>query len=297
MDKSLKFMGFDKLQDLGCNGQGLNALVYEDTDDSHGGNVRRSLLEDGGGLTVFREYFGVRSADAGQRLVEFVHANNIKLINLSLASNHVYPEFNAYLKQLRDEGVIIVCAAGNEGEEGHKGIGHDDDIAIMVGGATVRSDGKLYRDPHSGIDEELDYMSLSLYGLQGTSFKAPIVLRMIGCILQYLGDMDTDGVKKVLNKLCIDMDEVGVDDFTGNGLPVIDIAVLDSFKEDIMKLTKFDDVEEGRWSEEAIALVSETGVMNGVSDTEFGTKEPLTREQMAQVLANLHNAGVIDLKK
>lgn len=57
---------------------------------------------------------------------------------------------------------------------------------------------------------------------------------------------------------------------------------------EVMEL-KFKDVEESRWSFKAIDYVTDKGYMKGFPDGTFKPSEPLTREQMAQVLYNLEN--------
>lgn len=54
----------------------------------------------------------------------------------------------------------------------------------------------------------------------------------------------------------------------------------------------FKDVEEGRWSEEAIKWAVDNGLMNGFPDGTFKPGEPLTREQEAQILYNKHKRGI-----
>jgi hypothetical protein len=53
---------------------------------------------------------------------------------------------------------------------------------------------------------------------------------------------------------------------------------------------RFKDVEESRWSFKAIDYVTDKGYMKGFPDGTFKPGEPLTREQMAQVLYNLENS-------
>jgi hypothetical protein len=54
-------------------------------------------------------------------------------------------------------------------------------------------------------------------------------------------------------------------------------------------MAKFKDVEESRWSYKAIDYVTDKGYMKGFPDGTFKPSEPLTREQMAQVLYNMEN--------
>jgi len=53
------------------------------------------------------------------------------------------------------------------------------------------------------------------------------------------------------------------------------------------KKTPYSDVEAGRWSENAIAVISNMGFMSGYGDGTFRPAQPLTREEFAVVLNNL----------
>lgn len=291
MNANLEYMGVDKLHALGCTGKGFNALVLE-PESSHRSLVAKALHEAAPDCTIYTEYWG-SSGDLSE-MVRFCANNEIDIINISLATTRDIPEFEEALQKIVDSGVTVFVAGGNEGADGHKGLGHE--VGIMVGAATL-VDGKPRKDPHSAIDVEMDFMSLKPPGLQGTSFASPTLAGIMASIYSYLGKMDQTESYGVLEALAQDMNLPGVDSNTGHGIVVVDIEKLDEFKENNMKLTKFDDVAEGRWSEAAIALVSETGIMNGIADGMFAPRGEVTREQLAQVLANLYNAGVIDLKK
>lgn len=55
---------------------------------------------------------------------------------------------------------------------------------------------------------------------------------------------------------------------------------------DINIKTKFTDVETDKWYSGAVAWAAENGIVNGVSDTLFGTEEKITREQMCVMLVH-----------
>ncbi len=61
----------------------------------------------------------------------------------------------------------------------------------------------------------------------------------------------------------------------------------DAFRKGGVPLTKFPDVEAGRWSEQAIRDVSERGIMVGYADGTFRPEQPVTREELAFALARL----------
>ena len=50
------------------------------------------------------------------------------------------------------------------------------------------------------------------------------------------------------------------------------------------KPSPFEDVPAGSWYEKAVNWATETGVVNGISETRFGPDEPVTREQLAAIL-------------
>ena len=49
----------------------------------------------------------------------------------------------------------------------------------------------------------------------------------------------------------------------------------------------FEDVEEGRWSYDAIRWCAERGLLQGYPDGTFKPEEPVTREQLAVILQRL----------
>ncbi len=67
------------------------------------------------------------------------------------------------------------------------------------------------------------------------------------------------------------------------------IGIADFIKMVEVMEMKFKDVEESRWSFKAIDYVTDKGLMKGFPDGTFKPSDPLTREQMAQVLYNLKN--------
>lgn len=51
--------------------------------------------------------------------------------------------------------------------------------------------------------------------------------------------------------------------------------------------TGFPDVPAGHWAEDAIAAAKEAGIIGGYQDGTFGLGKPVTREEMAAIVANL----------
>lgn len=100
----------------------------------------------------------------------------------------------------------------------------------------------------------------------------------------------------------MDLEEEGWDRFTGHGLFIlpnpedIDVSVHEDTEEtaggDIMK---FEDVENDRWSVSSINLLSDLGLIQGYPDGTFKPEQPVTREELATLFANLFTN--YDIKK
>ena len=60
--------------------------------------------------------------------------------------------------------------------------------------------------------------------------------------------------------------------------------------------TKFKDVVKGKWYTGAVKWANDNEIVNGLSDTEFGTNENITREQMCTMLIRFAKFRGIDLK-
>lgn len=59
------------------------------------------------------------------------------------------------------------------------------------------------------------------------------------------------------------------------------------------KLTKFNDVPAGIWYEKAVKVVSDIGIMSGDAQGNFNPTKPLTRAEMAAIIAKLIDKGMI----
>lgn len=53
-------------------------------------------------------------------------------------------------------------------------------------------------------------------------------------------------------------------------------------------MSKFKDVPDGKWYTKPIEKAAELGLMAGISETEFGLGQPVTREQLATVVVKLY---------
>ena len=56
----------------------------------------------------------------------------------------------------------------------------------------------------------------------------------------------------------------------------------------VREYTGFSDVPAGAWYEKALKVCYESGILNGISDTNFGPQEPLTAAQLEVLSARVH---------
>lgn len=99
----------------------------------------------------------------------------------------------------------------------------------------------------------------------------------------------TDGVIRVIEGnmySAVWHRDIKVDGKSIRGYCVPDFAAK-AGKEEI-DMSKFKDVKDGSWYEEAVDYCAEHGLMVGLSDDEFGVGQPVTREQLAAVAMRLH---------
>lgn len=136
----------------------------------------------------------------------------------------------------------------------------------------------------------------------GTSFSSPLLLGMLALVQQFFLEktnktLNQEQIYRFIIDNSIDLGEKGKDDMFGHGLFILpnpeDIIIKDyvnvsdnNIGDDIMD---FKDVDKNRWSAKNIDLVSDLGLMNGYPDGTFKPAQPVTREEIATVLANLVN--------
>lgn len=223
MDKELIYHGVDHLDALGYKGQGVNVLVFENTENSHSHLVAATAQYMAPECNVIRWYSSLESKE----IVDYCKANKVDIINISLATRSQYPILIDALRSLIHDGVIVFSAAGNQGEDGHKGLGKE--VSIMVGAGSIRADGKAWKDPTSGIDEQMDFIFLTPPARQGTSFAAPMAAGLAARLLNHRRYTQPE-IYKLFMDMAEDMAESdwknwsdqpleGWDKFSGWGIP------------------------------------------------------------------------------
>lgn len=174
--------------------------------------------------------------------------NGAQVINMSLGSHHVSDLELKAIRYAYDKGITVVIAAGNEGvntdEFGMAGIPE----AITVAATNEKDERTAFSNWGSGIDiaaPGVDVLSLrarrtdfayamgvedyqagawfvgedtQLYRASGTSFAAPLVAGVASLLKAKNSDLTPQQIKRMLLNSSRDIDQPGIDQYSGYGL-------------------------------------------------------------------------------
>lgn len=297
------YCGITHWHEKGYKGQGVTVWNCEKQNDSHGKGTAKRVLDaapecnlvtgsiamtvTGGGPRGIRvAECGVYDSDGNYHQIDdWITENDVRIITCSkenMFKNRDTVE-GEFWQSLADKyGLIIINSAGNDGD---KGFDFSNRVAWLIGALYLSTDGKPKRHGYSSTGKGLDFADFTERN-GGTSCAAPYFAGKCALVLQKHPDMTPKQVYDYMKFCSMDLDIEGEDNKTGWGLPILP-HLMNGGKEDMPKKTKFADVPEGSWYEEAVAFCVSKGYMKGISETEFKPDEPLTRAQMAQVLKNV----------
>ena len=146
--------------------------------------------------------------EALQCLIQEIDKNDFKLDVVVLSSGHAdqIPGLDEAIKALDQRGVIVVCAASNEGAIDKEAICYPGRYRETI---CIGSHDQLgNRSSFSPVGDDMDFLALgehvigpkhadSLTQARGTSFAAPAIGGLICLILQAVADKRPDKLKKI----------------------------------------------------------------------------------------------------
>lgn len=219
-------------------------------------------------------------------LEEAIKRFNIKVFTNSFSTSSDDTTLNYYRELQEKYGVIFFSAAGNDGIDGVRKGWHKNDVAIAVGAAVIRENGTVDITHYSAIDNEVDFIAPMGTG-SGTSAASPALVGMTALLLQRYGDFNQKECVEILKSISMDIGIKGKDPKYGWGLPILPLT------DEIIIVggttMVFKDIEETRWSKEAIDFCVEKGLLVGFEDGTFRPTEFVTREQLAIILQRILN--------
>lgn len=174
---------------------------------------------------------GMADDDAILKSIDWLIENKVNIINMSFSSNSV-PKYYNSIKNAYEKGIIIVCAAGNNGNSRKKELGYPARYTETISVASVDASGKVSEFSSKNVNADIAAAGceiLSCYPggkyarFSGTSMAAPIISGA-AAILQRkaknrLGRfLSPEEMKTVLCMHCEDIDKKGRDGASGCGV-------------------------------------------------------------------------------
>lgn len=165
--------------------------------------------------------------------LEYCLALKPDIINMSLGGKNPMPEAHEVIKKLDEQGVIMVCSAGNNGEKADKSIlypaVYDQVIAVGSYSPTTITSKSLFSSVGPEIDiaapgdQILSTYLNNQYGLMsGSSQAAPAVSAILALYISYLKKngipYTAQSVKEAILKNCKDVGKDGFDEEFGWGI-------------------------------------------------------------------------------
>ena len=302
LKRQLKFLNVSKYHEQGFTGKGLvvfNSESHIGESNKHGRMTNMVLHQFAPDVTIINgttggrtsgnkviEYYVITTDGVKYDFEEFIVKFNVKLMTTSLGTAQANKAIQDYLKGVQERtGLIMFCAAGNESSAGADGKYVKNDTAIAVGAGYIRDNGDVDITHYSAIDDEVDFI-FPMGTYSGTSAASPALTGFTALLLQKYGDMTQKETVEVLKSIAVDLGEKGKDPKFGWGIPVLPL-------EDELKIIiggtpmTFKDVEDTRWSKEAIDFCVQQGLIVGFEDGTFRPAEPVTREQIAVIIERL----------
>lgn len=211
------YLGITKWHELGIKGQGITIASRESDKSAHG-------------KCVFELIKQVVPEAKIKLKCDYNKDNDYDIYTTSLffASDKTKEKRS---QQLINMNKILVCAAGNEGNETQTSLSRLEPWLSI--GAVHLVDGKIEIPKYSSSFDGLDFMSFSNVSVQskknkikGTSFSAPIFASMCALVQSYF--LEKTGKKLTYNQMlqfikvnCVDICEKGYDSRSGYGLFVL----------------------------------------------------------------------------
>jgi major intracellular serine protease len=173
---------------------------------------------------------GRGSSDSIKKGLDYCLKIKPDVVNMSLGSPTPLPDIHNSIKNLKNVGITIVAAAGNDGkEEIMYPANYEEVIAVGSYGSNIlknRSSFSNYGDTLDILAPGEEILSTYLNGqyavLSGTSMATPVVSGVIALMLSYTKmrniHLTPDNIKELLIKTAIDVGPRGFDKHTGYGV-------------------------------------------------------------------------------
>ena len=230
--------------------------------------------------------------------MEYAKEHGAKILNLSLGMK--YNSFDdtmlkAECDALAQEGMIIICAAGNyaladSGELSVVPSDYNSTISVIaVDENNSRNSSSCY-----GLMKDISAPGKDIYStkkdgeygvMSGTSMAAPQVTAAAALVCSVFPDVTVNEMKDILHNSATDIGIFGFDTETAAGLLNMR-KMLEEVTGDIWLTSElpYTDMSENEWFRESAAYLYQYGIMTGLDEKIFGGTETIKRAQFAVML-------------
>ena len=174
---------------------------------------------------------GMAEDDVVAKSLEWLISNKVNIINMSFSSNKM-PTYYDEIKKAYEKGIIIVCAAGNNGNSKNRQLGYPGRFDETISVASVDASGKVSAFSSKHVDADIaaaGYEILSCYPggkyarFSGTSMAAPIISGAAAILQRKAKNrmgrfLTPEEMRTVLCMHCEDIGKKGPDGSAGCGL-------------------------------------------------------------------------------
>jgi len=170
--------------------------------------------------------------------IDWAVDHGAEVINMSLGSDSSSQSLEDACNQAYDNGVVLVAAAGNDGD----GDPNTDEVDYpaayenVVAVAATNKDNITPEFSSEGPDVEVSapgenikstWLDDSYENHSGTSMASPHVSGTVGLMIAENNELTPENVRSVLHNNCIDIMDDGFDNYSGYGLIQADNAIAD----------------------------------------------------------------------
>lgn len=230
--------------------------------------------------------------------MEYAKNHGAKILNMSLGMK--YNSFDdtmlkAACDALAQEGMIIICAAGNYGLEDSEELSvvpsdYNSTISVIaLKEDNVRNDSSCY-----GFLKDISAPGKDIYStkkdgdygvMSGTSMAAPQVTAAAAMVCSLFPEVTVKEMKDLLHNSATDIGIQGFDMETAYGLLNMR-KMLEEVTGDIWIASElpYMDMTENEWYYESAAYLYQYGIMTGLDEKTFGGAETIKRAQFAVML-------------